>query len=411
MSLTSLPTSNSLSHLKKYVSLRGGMLAFNDMEGFRAVVDCLNQAIRATSCLNLDLDYSDEYDYVLEQFENIFGHQSLRKFVESKIRGLALADRITPENDPDDLYFYDKVLRSVVNVNFEMMIGGKVFSLRAVQEEHLKLFNGGSSMIGLNAQSASSSESQGCGDQVGFGISISSISLYNHTGLPLQKSFTAYYKLNGDCANLGGTVQFDWTVTDTTNTVVNSATTTSPNWSFVAFPAYGQYKVCVRAYIEGTSCESTECCITVFVKEPDDDSTCCKTFSLDKKDDVTSSNGKVRMKTRLELVSLSWLGIPYNGFTGQSKSYKKIGGTWKWRKVDRLRLMFLGEYHEFYCNGPLKMATTGGFKDRYNKRQIMATDYYWVPVFVRQNKVVSTHILLNNSPSASLLDNRKLAKC
>lgn len=386
------------------------MLVFNDEESFRHVYDFLSYAIDVVSQYNLDLDYLDEYDYVLEQFESMLGHYSLRRYVAQQVKKLVLVDSLTFDNDPDDYVFPDKILRSIVNTKFELMIGSKLISLRGVQNDHLRTIR--SEFKKQNNNSRASSV-----------IEITDISNYALADNPLTWSFTAKLKLEGDCLPYTGNIVFYWAIYNASGSPVDSFTTTTtyiyvpppPNpptdtiTSAVppyTFPSPGKYTVCVRAERVGTSCSAGEQCIHINVTEQTAP-TCCKAYTHNTGDLISSPNPNVRLKFRFELVNLTFLGLGFAGFYAKSKSYRKIGSSWNWRKVEMLKIVFAGEYHQFHCNGTIKSAIGGNTK--YNKRVVTAKHNTWLPTFVKADKVTSTHSLKQGQ--IGLSGDLSLAKC
>ncbi|HRN94657.1 MAG TPA: hypothetical protein PL084_08025 [Chitinophagales bacterium] len=417
MAFTTFSISNRLTPLKKYVHSANGMLVFNDEQAFTMVVDCLYACIQSLENENLSIDI-DEYDYVLEQFENVMGHKSLRQYVGRKVNGLLAIDELTDENDPDECFFPDPVLRCLVNTEFELRIGGKIVSLRNVQNDYLAIKKDDNyvspfvsfkteqqmeSALGSNCKTTGTSN----------GITITEFRLRPIIGYTNEIIIKA--KLDGDCANIKN---------DFFRVTVEVTQPNGYTYSFDGFTSYpyfdgvidfyqteilqggsGKYKICAVIEREGTSCKSAKVCCEFDVKEikeqkPD----CCKPTGKSEKD-LPFNNGKSKMRTRLLIVNTFIL--PYSSISAKTKFYKKIGNKWKARKASRISVSIAGDYHQIYCNGLNKIVNTG-IKERYNKKEVLLLKYTGILIFIKKDKMTSAH----NMSGYSLGDNiRKIVSC
>jgi hypothetical protein len=98
------------------VSFNGKMLEFKDAESFAKTYSFL-----------ADQDVTGDATGVahLARFERDFqGFASLRSMVEERMDVLIKANRLTVENNPDDDYLADPILRALLNVDSKILIAG-----------------------------------------------------------------------------------------------------------------------------------------------------------------------------------------------------------------------------------------------------------------------------------------------
>lgn len=142
--MVSIPfrSTTSFNKLKDYVHAKNGMLVFKNEEAFKKVVTYLHDSInQLPNPWHFEIEKAD---YILEPFERMFsGYTSLRQVIFSKRWGLKISNRLTADNDPDDYFFPDKVIRSLVNTNLKLAIGSKVVSIQDSQNNYSTLKAGG----------------------------------------------------------------------------------------------------------------------------------------------------------------------------------------------------------------------------------------------------------------------------
>jgi hypothetical protein len=136
MLIKTLTKTDDLIYLKKYVQVRNNLLFFYDEEACREVYARLRALIRKSEPYLAKLNVDPE-NYILGQFENMLGFNSLRKQIETRRSGLIVTRKLHSENDPEDLIFPDKVVQSFITTAMEVYVGNRLYNLRNVQQEFL----------------------------------------------------------------------------------------------------------------------------------------------------------------------------------------------------------------------------------------------------------------------------------
>lgn len=401
---------NNFSALRSYVLVRNGMLVFNNEEAFKKVITCLHQSINALpNPCNLGVDKAD---YVLEQFERLFDYRSLRQYVAMKVNGLLLTNNLTADNNPDDFYFPDKVIRSIINVNLEVAIGGKVLCLNTIQANYLRLRRGekvdesfltekifddeNMSRFGLrNTQQVAYSIAAG-GTIVVSGIFNLSIG-----SNPLNRNFrVSFVDVTEGCIS-DQPLRYNWKIYKITNTgssLIHQEDGVGDNINYL-FSEAGWYEVCVQAYND--RCKSEYKCTRYYISGepiPPPPPSCCKPYALQEK--TVSYTSKKQVRTRLLLMTFQPV-LPYTSITAATRTWKKgpLGLVWWPHKVSFISVKLSGTYNELWCNGPYKVIPGGYVDSGTNRSQASLVYYSFAPIFVHANSVVSNHSFSDPSPT------------
>jgi hypothetical protein len=420
MAFTTFSISSRLTPLKKYVHSSNGMLVFNDELAFTTVVDCLYACIQSLENVNLNIDI-DEYDYVLEQFENVMGHKSLRQYVARKVNGLLAIDELTDENDPDECFFPDPVLRSLVNTDFELRIASKIVSLRNVQNEYLKMkrdpnyepeYQFPNETSNKREQQSESSLSDNCKvSGSSNGITITEFRLRPILGFSNEIIIKA--KLDGDCAK----IKNDFF---RVNIEISGPNGFSDSFSgYTLYPYFdgtisfsqtenflsgeGKYKICAWIDKEGSSCKSAKVCCEFSVKFVKEE--CCKLYALNNKPAVLYNNGKSKMTSYVFLMNT--IILPYSSISARTKNYNWVRNKFRPRKAV-LTVQVFGHYHRYSCTDRIVPFDTG-IKEKKNKTREVTVVHYDMAsmIFVKKERVESIH----NVKWGLAYDTKKIAKC
>jgi hypothetical protein len=401
MAFTTFSISSKLIPLKRHVHSENGMLVFNDEQAFTTVVDCLYACIQSLENENLNIDI-DEYDYVLEQFENVMGHKSLRQYIARKVNGLLAIDELTDENDPDECFFPDPVLRSLVNTEFELRIGGKIVSLRNVQNDYLAIKkddNYVSPFVSFKTeQKAESNLGSNCKTS-GTPSGITITDFWLTPGLGFANVINIEAKLSGDCAKItddffrikievtgpnGLSESFDGGTT-----FPRADLTISDSSTYIFRWGEGKYKICASIDREGTNCKSETVCCEFYVKENKQEKPeCCKPIGKSFKEFEFGPGKSLQMRSRL--IVINTFVLPYSSINAQTKYYKKVRNKFRPRKADRIKVDLAGDYNELWCNGPFRQIFRNE-KEKRNSRQVTRVRYTGVLIFIKKKKVTSTH--------------------
>jgi hypothetical protein len=395
--VSTLPNQHNLCYLKKYVQVRNGILYFNDEESFQRVVLCLSDAIDRMSALNLNLGFFDEYDYVLEQFENMVGHSnSLRRIIAVKTQGLIMTDELTSDNDPSNDYLPDKVLQCFVNRNFDLGLNSKIINLKEVLYKpdfyYLNTLDSGyTTATDQNILFFKNDMQSGVCDNMppsgsnSIGIKDVNIARGN---IDLMVNFDASggFSVNGECNS--SYVVFDWYVYDSQGKLVTEHLGIGPTFPHVVLPKAGIYSVQVKAR-NSIGCESNLFCkkfeVVGSVKPV---KPCCKAFDL-KEDKKPYLNGARLLKVRLFLVNLKAFFIPIYSISADSRNYEIVRGKQRARKAD-LSIKLDGFFHAHHCNG--KLVKIEKYKKRKSSKSMtIEVRGHWTPAFVKENGIFSFH--------------------
>lgn len=125
------------------IQVHNGLLKFVDMDHLEDVYNCLeylyeiNQQEFEDAYGHLTLKQMDSMELVVgfnhwepyEDFEDLFSYSSRREYIENLI--VAFLDQDNPdwENDPDDLDDLDETMRTLVNIEGDLIIGSDVVNL------------------------------------------------------------------------------------------------------------------------------------------------------------------------------------------------------------------------------------------------------------------------------------------
>lgn len=403
---------NTLSYLKNYVQLRHGMLVFNNEEAFKIVVAQLYQAIYKASSQSLKLVDSNPQDFVLEQFENLFGHNSLRRYINYNVKRLLLADSLTEENDPEDYFFPDKIIRSIANMNLEFAIAGQVVSLKEHQRDYQRLRSGGKVEGAFMQVDRFSGPDMYSGTQSqmsarvagGVGLEIKDISkLCTNQNLRNCRIWVSSIVISPECERVGP-LRYNWWIYDNAQpnpTLLQTFLGQPTDYINYIFPKAGSYRVCVQAFND--QCESNIYCEWFDFQDPAPPTTptCCTPFG--EQTQRFEYRSKRQVRTRLLLMTV--IPFVYTSITAATRAYKKgaLGLVWWPHRVRFLSVQLLGSYNELWCNGPFKNMPT--YTDSGNNRmQASVLHYSYPPIYVKYHSVKSRHSLTDGSTNYPIAD-------
>jgi hypothetical protein len=105
-----------------------GILAFKDQNTFDIVLENLETENKNWLTRNSTSDKSQR-DIVLQTFEEQFGFNSLRQEINEKEKQWLANSELDIQNDPDNHFIVGDELRSLFNVNNEIIIGSSIYKV------------------------------------------------------------------------------------------------------------------------------------------------------------------------------------------------------------------------------------------------------------------------------------------
>jgi hypothetical protein len=119
-----------------------GMLSFIDMDHFRKTLTCLENELESHN-LSFDQAYSstptEQLDNIadnigfddwkpLVEFEQLFNYSSRRAYIENQVVTWLNNTNIVWQNDPDELDGLSEELRTLLNIDGKVYIGGQIYN-------------------------------------------------------------------------------------------------------------------------------------------------------------------------------------------------------------------------------------------------------------------------------------------
>jgi hypothetical protein len=405
----------SMDCLRKYAYVRDGILHFYDEESCVKTYAYLRDLIKNCQIAFSKTDVDAE-NYVLDIFGLKFNFASLRKYIQAKRNSLIFSNSLHSENDPDDIFFQDKVVQSFVTTAYDVFVGNKLHNVGYAQRSFLDAKR--SWAISKCAPS----------------LSIDSAAYYNNVGYPQDPPSNSAYSTgrisegtgvicNGISAVLltQGTYTNKWQfsanvhvdaisdceplsyvwdiyhgnsasgVHDTQYTNTNSYLI----YDFINFPNINLtlpttfYIVCTITSNGQGACAKETCSHVVNLATIPKPSTptCCRWEGW-RQDDVYFTNNKKSAfcRSRLALTNVLF----FCTLTARTSSYQKLVRYYFLHRAARMRAQAAGYWHKQNCKNEASIVGTGT-ANTYNASTCATT--LWEPgIYVAEHhRILSNH--------------------